>query len=91
MSLFEQLHITVAAIRAKAGDTQPVIGVILGSGLGAFADTFEDKRVLAYSDLPHFPDSSVPGHAGRLVLGRLGTTSIVAMQGRVHAYEGYRP
>jgi purine-nucleoside phosphorylase len=67
------------------------IGIILGSGLGDFADSLHDKVVVPYTDLPNFPHSSVPGHAGRLVLGTLGGVKVVAMQGRVHYYEGYQP
>jgi purine-nucleoside phosphorylase len=88
MSVFEQIEECVAAIAAKV---PPKVGVILGSGLGAFADGLEDKRAIAYSELPHFPRSSVQGHAGRLVLGNVGGEPVVAMQGRVHFYEGYPP
>jgi purine-nucleoside phosphorylase len=89
MSLYDQLQETLAAIRARAPGSAPQVGIILGSGLGDFADTLEGRTVIPYGELPHFPHSSVPGHAGRLVLGKLGGASIVAMQGRVHAYEGY--
>lgn len=91
MSLYEQVQETAAAIRALAPGLSPKVGIILGSGLGAFADGFDDKVVVPYSALPHFPHSSVPGHAGRLVVGTLKGEPVVAMQGRVHAYEGYSP
>jgi purine-nucleoside phosphorylase len=78
----------VAAVRARS-PLQPQVGVILGSGLGGFADTFADAVAVPYSELPGFPVSSVVGHAGRLVLGRLGGVPVVAMQGRVHFYEGF--
>jgi purine-nucleoside phosphorylase len=91
MGLYEQLHETADAIRARAPGHSPKVGIILGSGLGEFADGFADKVVIPYSDLPHFPTSSVPGHAGRLVLGRVGGQDVVAMQGRVHYYEGFSP
>lgn len=91
MALFENLQETVAAIRQRSGGRTPRIGIILGSGLGDFADTFADKVVIPYGELPHFPHSSVPGHAGRLILGTLGGETVVAMQGRVHFYEGYSP
>ena len=72
--------------------TAPVdVGLILGSGLGAFADSLEDARSVKTSDLPGYPLSTVPGHAGRIVTGRIGDTRIVAFQGRVHMYEGYAP
>jgi purine-nucleoside phosphorylase len=89
MGLYEQVQETVQAIRQRAGGLSPRVGIILGSGLGAFADSFERKVVIPYGELPHFPHSSVPGHAGRLVLGLVGGEPVVAMQGRVHSYEGY--
>jgi purine-nucleoside phosphorylase len=91
MGLYEQIQDTVLAIRQRAGGLSPRVGIILGSGLGAFADGFERKVAIPYADLPHFPHSSVPGHAGRLVLGLVGGEPVVAMQGRVHSYEGYSP
>jgi len=89
MGLYEQVQETVQAIRQRAGGLAPRVGIILGSGLGAFADGFERKVVIPYAELPHFPHSSVPGHAGRMVLGLVGGEPVVAMQGRVHSYEGY--
>lgn len=89
MGLYEQVQETVQAIRQRAGSLKPSVGIILGSGLGAFADGFGRKVVIPYADLPHFPHSSVPGHAGRMVVGEVGGTVVVAMQGRVHSYEGY--
>lgn len=91
MGLYEQLRECTEVVGAWAPGHQPKVGIILGSGLGAFADSFSDKVVIPYSELPHFPRSSVPGHAGRLVLGRVGGEPVVAMQGRVHFYEGYTP
>lgn len=91
MGLFEQLQECVAAVRQRASGFSPTGGIILGSGLGAFADSLESKVVIPYEELPGFPCSSVPGHAGRLVLGQLEGEPLVAMQGRVHFYEGYAP
>jgi purine-nucleoside phosphorylase len=91
MALYEQLQETAAAIRARAPAFAPKVGVILGSGLGGFADDFVGKIVIPYSELPHFPTASVPGHAGRLVLGTVSGVPAVAMQGRVHFYEGFSP
>lgn len=68
---------------------KPELGIILGSGLGALADLIQDKIVIAYKDIPHFPISTVEGHAGQLVFGRVENRSVVAMQGRFHYYEGY--
>ncbi|MDR3586584.1 MAG: purine-nucleoside phosphorylase [Desulfosporosinus sp.] len=67
----------------------PELGVILGSGLGAFADLVEEKVMIAYKDIPHFPTSTVEGHAGQLVFGKVQGRSVVVMQGRFHYYEGY--
>jgi purine nucleoside phosphorylase I, inosine and guanosine-specific len=67
----------------------PDLGVILGSGLGSFADTVEEAVVVGYGELPGFPLSTAPGHAGRLILGRLGGRKVAIMQGRFHFYEGY--
>ena len=67
----------------------PELGIILGSGLGAFADLVEEPVIIPYSEIPHFPVSTVEGHAGRLVFGKVQGRSIVVMQGRFHYYEGY--
>ncbi len=67
----------------------PELGIILGSGLGAFADLVKDKVTISYKDIPHFPISTVEGHAGQLVFGKVEGRSIVVMQGRFHYYEGY--
>jgi len=85
------LEACIAAVRSKAPGAAPRVGIILGSGLGAFADALEGATKIPYSDLPNFPLSGVPGHAGRLVLGSLSGQPVVAMQGRVHFYEGYTP
>ena len=89
--LFTRIQACVAAIHAKAPGFSPKLGIILGSGLGGFADTLARPVIIPYGELPDFPQSSVHGHAGRLVLGFLGEVPVVAMQGRVHFYEGYEP
>jgi purine-nucleoside phosphorylase len=68
---------------------KPQIGVVLGSGLGKFAAELQDAARIRYSKIPHFPMSSVAGHAGELVVGTLGNVSLAVMSGRVHLYEGY--
>jgi purine-nucleoside phosphorylase len=68
---------------------RPKIGLVLGSGLGAFADTLADATRVPYSEIPTFPRSTAVGHAGQMVIGRAGTVAVAAMQGRVHLYEGY--
>ncbi len=68
---------------------EPDIALILGSGLGDFADSIEEKTIIDYKDIPDFPVSTVSGHAGRFIIGKLYDKKIIAMQGRVHYYEGY--
>lgn len=87
-SLREKINESVQWIRTKT-QSQPTIGIILGSGLGDFADTLESKIEISTSDIPHFAKSTVEGHAGKLVLGRLNGKEILAVKGRVHYYEGY--
>jgi len=79
---------TVERIRAARPDFQPRIGLILGSGMGGLTGLIEQPTVIGYGDLPGFPAPGVAGHAGRLILGRLGGVDVVALEGRVHAYEG---
>ncbi|MBI5058580.1 purine-nucleoside phosphorylase [candidate division KSB1 bacterium] len=67
------------------------VALILGSGLGKFADTLEDARAVSTRDLPGYPQSTVAGHAGRIIVGNVGATRVMAFQGRVHVYEGYAP
>jgi purine-nucleoside phosphorylase len=68
---------------------RPKIGVVLGSGLGAFADSLSDAVGVPFAEIPNFPCSTAIGHAGRMVVGRAGSVPLAAMQGRVHCYEGY--
>ena len=68
---------------------QPEFGLVLGSGLSALAEAVEDPDFISFHDIPNFPVSSVVGHSGRLVIGRLEGRSVLVMQGRVHYYEGY--
>lgn len=75
-------------IRGKIGES-PEIGLVLGSGLGVLGNDVENPVVIDYKDIPGFPLSTVPGHAGRLVVGTLEGRSVLVMQGRFHYYEGY--
>lgn len=88
-STFDNLQEAAAAIQSRVGARKPTIGLILGSGLGAYADTLEDAVNVEYGDIPHFPVSTVEGHAGKLVVGNKGDVCCAAMQGRVHFYEGH--
>ena len=78
------------AVRAKT-DLRPVAGIVLGSGLGGLADDLEDTVAIPFAELPGWPAATAPGHVGRLLLGRLGGTPVVMLQGRFHMYEGNDP
>jgi purine-nucleoside phosphorylase len=78
----------VAAIRGRTS-LQPVVGLVLGSGLGGLADTLENRIAIPYHDIPGWPQSTVIGHSGQLVIGYLEGKVVVAQQGRAHFYEGY--
>lgn len=77
----------MAVVAARAGGLKPRTGIILGSGLGGFADAVDDAVVIAYGELPGFPEPGVAGHAGWLVLGHIEGTPVAVMQGRAHYYE----
>ena len=68
---------------------RPICGIVLGSGLGSLVDRMTDKTIIPYADIPHFPRSTVAGHAGNLVLGTLAGQTVAALQGRFHYYEGF--
>ncbi|HWS86994.1 MAG TPA: purine-nucleoside phosphorylase [Pyrinomonadaceae bacterium] len=87
-TLYERAEHAARFIRARAGEDVRV-ALVLGSGLGAFADELEDARAIPYSEIPGFARPTVEGHAGRLVVGRAGGATVAAMQGRFHFYEGY--
>ncbi len=76
-------------IRSRMGDFTPDIALVLGSGLGFLGDMVEQPVAIPYGDIPHFPRSTAPGHAGRLVLGTLAGKRVAVMQGRMHHYEGW--
>ena len=75
----------------KKTKLRPQIALVLGSGLGAFADEFENATRIPYAKLPHFPRSTAIGHVGQLVIGKVDGIAVAGMQGRVHLYEGYSP
>jgi len=75
----------------KQTKLRPKIALVLGSGLGAFADEFSDAKKVPYAKIPNFPRSTAIGHAGQLVLGKVDGVEVAGMQGRVHLYEGYSP
>jgi purine-nucleoside phosphorylase len=86
--LYEQIQEATAAIQAR-WKGRPRVGIILGTGLGGLVEEIEIEAALPYGDIPHFPASTAPTHAGRFVCGRLAGQTVVAMEGRFHFYEGY--
>lgn len=87
-NLFDRINESAEYIKSKI-DVVPTIGLILGSGLGVLADEIENPVEISYHDIPNFPVSTVEGHKGQLVIGKLQGKNVVAMQGRFHYYEGY--
>jgi purine-nucleoside phosphorylase len=88
-SVLAALDETVRAVRARLPSAAPRVGVVLGSGLGAFGDSLEGLVKIPYAELPHMPASRVVGHAGNLCFGAVRGVPVVCMQGRVHLYEGH--
>lgn len=88
MTFYDKVKESADYVKSRMNQN-PTIGIILGSGLGSLVDIMEDKTVIPYADIPGFPRSHVAGHAGNLVIGRIGTETIAAMQGRFHYYEGF--
>lgn len=86
--MIEKIQETAAYIRSKV-DVIPTTAIILGTGLGALVDHITDKKFIPYKEIPNFPVSTVEGHSGNLIFGKLGTKPVIAMQGRFHYYEGY--
>jgi purine-nucleoside phosphorylase len=89
-SSFERIEAAAAALRSRCPEL-PAVALVLGSGLGDFAERLADPVVVPYSELPHWPPSRVVGHAGRLVVGRVAQKRVAVLAGRVHLYEGRHP
>lgn len=87
-TIFEKANAAADFVLART-PLRPRIAIVLGSGLGAFAEQIENPAAIPFAGIPHFPQSTVPGHSGRLVIGMVAGTAVAVMQGRVHAYEGY--
>ncbi len=87
----ETINQVAQQIKAKIGGYTPKIGIILGSGLGGVAEAIENPVIIPYEEIEGFPRSTVSGHAGRLVVGKLNGVDVLCMQGRVHFYEGHPP
>lgn len=78
-----------ACLKQRMNGRRPVLGIVLGSGLGQLADAIQDPLVIPYRELPGFPVSTASGHKGNFIVGQLGGKTVIAMQGRIHFYEGY--
>jgi purine-nucleoside phosphorylase len=91
MTDYDQVTEAAEYLRVLMGALTPRVGIVLGSGLGEVAGAVADPLIVPYEDIPHFPQSTVEGHTGRLVIGKLGGVPVAVMQGRVHFYEGYTP
>ncbi|MDF2722100.1 MAG: purine nucleoside phosphorylase [Paenibacillus sp.] len=89
LSYAEQIKQAASYIRERLDGRQPTVGLILGSGLGDLAEEVGDAAAIAFGDVPHFPVSTVEGHAGRFVAGTFQGKTALMMQGRIHYYEGY--
>ena len=87
--IYEKLQKCVEAVRNKT-DFVPDVALVLGSGLGGFAENIKIETEISYSEIPGFPVSTVPGHAGKFIFGYLDNVKVVCMKGRVHFYEGYQ-
>jgi purine-nucleoside phosphorylase len=90
MDIFSQAQAAASFIRSKI-KAQPALAIVLGSGLGSFADDMSEAVQIPYAEIPHFARSTAIGHAGQLVIGKVGDVPVLAMQGRFHLYEGYSP
>ena len=86
--MYEKLGTAADFIQSVKG-CSPKVGLILGSGLGAYIDRIENQTIIAYDKIPHFHQTSVEGHEGRLILGNVGDVEVAVLQGRLHAYEGH--
>ena len=85
----ETINRLASLVKSRIGDKKPVLGIVLGSGLGSLANSIQDPVVIPYRELPEFPVSTAVGHKGNFIVGELGGKTVIAMQGRIHYYEGY--
>ena len=88
-SRIERIEAAVQSVGARLSGLKPQIGIVQGSGLGRLADAIQDPVVIPYRDIPGFPVSTAVGHKGNFIVGTLGGKCVIAMQGRIHYYEGY--
>ncbi|MGA8160157.1 MAG: purine-nucleoside phosphorylase [Acidobacteriaceae bacterium] len=87
-TIFDKANAAAEFVLART-PLRPAVGIVLGSGLGAFAGQLDLPVAIPFEEIPHFPQSTVAGHSGRMVIGNVAGIPVVVMQGRVHAYEGY--
>ena len=89
MNYAETINAAAAYVRSRLGALQPKVGIVLGSGLGKLADQIDSPLTIPYRDIPGFPVSTAIGHKGNFIVGTLAGKTVIAMQGRIHFYEGY--
>ena len=89
MTYLETINAAAAYVRKQLGKLEPTVGIVLGSGLGKLAEQIENPVVIPYKDIPGFPVSTAIGHKGNFIVGQLSGKTVIAMQGRIHYYEGY--
>ncbi len=87
--MLENIQQTTSYIKSRIGDFEPEVGIILGTGLGELVNGIEVEKQLMYANIPDFPISTLEFHSGKLIFGKLAGKKVVAMQGRLHYYEGY--
>lgn len=85
----ERIYRAAEYVRQRLGDLNPEVGIVLGSGLGKLADSISNPQTIPYKTIPGFPVSTAIGHKGNFIVGKLGGRTVIAMQGRIHYYEGY--
>ncbi len=88
-NLIEQINEAASYLKSQFS-AQPKVGIILGTGLGGLVNEINIEKSIDYKDIPHFPVSTVEGHSGRMIIGKIGHVPVIAMQGRFHYYEGYK-
>lgn len=89
MTTLERINVASDYMDSRLRDLKPEVGIVLGSGLGKLADEIQDPMIIPYKDIPGFPVSTAIGHKGNFIIGTLSGKTVIAMQGRIHYYEGY--
>ena len=86
---YEEIVLATGVLKERIGELRPDVGIVLGSGLGKLADKIENAVIVSYKDIPGMPAATALGHKGNFIVGKLGGKTVIAMQGRIHFYEGY--